>query len=332
MIRIPPWVVLAALPILGHAQPAPEPSAVVQIATAEQQRLTPETWAPGSIVSRFDSDIAAEVEGALLNVAEVGDRVAEGETLGQIDDQSHQIQLRNDEALIKRLEVNIEFLDRQLARFTELVASNSSAETEVDRVRMEREMAVHELSAAQARRDQTLYLIERTRIRAPFAGVVAAQMRQPGEYIRAGDALVRLVDESRLEARVQAPVSSVRHINSGTEVAIVNDQSEALAPIRALVPVGDERSRMVELRISLQAGEWIIGEAIRASIPSAAEVQAVTVPRDALVLRDSKVYVFRVGPGGAAERLQVETGASNADRISVRGALEPGDHPVPGRL
>ena len=73
-------VLTAVCASTAWAQPRP---AVVQVAIAEQQRLTPETWVPGSVVSRADARVAAEVEGILLLVAEVGDRVREGDTLNE---------------------------------------------------------------------------------------------------------------------------------------------------------------------------------------------------------------------------------------------------------
>ena len=72
----------------------------------------------------------------------------------------------------------------------------------------------------------------------------------------------------------------------------------------------------------------MIGEAIRVSVPIAAPTHAVTVPRDALVLRDSQVYVFKIDESGAAERINVVAGDGSADRIGVRGALEAGDRVV----
>ena len=301
---------------------------VVEIATAREQLLSPEQWVPGNVVSRLDSEVAAEVEGTLLSVVEVGDRVLAGRPLGQINDEFRQIQLRNDESRIRRLEANITFLDRQLERFEELVANKSTAELEFDRVRMEREMAVQDLASAEAERDQTLYLIERTRIVAPFDGVVAERMHQPGEFIAAGESLVRLVNDTQLEASVQAPINVLRNVSLGGEIAVETQFLKSRASVRALVPVGDARSRMVELRIALPALGWIIGEAVRVSVPIAAPTYAVTVPRDALVLRDSEVYVFKIGADGTAERISVETGDGSADLIGVRGALQAGDRVV----
>ena len=321
-------IILGLLANAGWAQSTASDGVVVKIATVQEQLLSPEQWVPGTVVSRFDSEISAEVEGALLSVVEVGDRVLAGQPLGQINDELRQIQLRNDESRIRRLAANVTFLDRQLERFEELVANNSSAELEFDRVRMEREMVVQELASAEAQRDQTRYQIERTRIIAPFDGIVAQRMRQPGEFIGAGQPLVRLVNDTLLEARVQAPINAVRHVSSGARIAVETEYLASRASIRAIVPVGDERSRMVELRIALQPIGWVIGEAIRASVPSAAPGHAITVPRDALVLRDSQVYVFKIGQDGTAQRISVETGDGSADLISVRGALRAGDQVV----
>jgi RND family efflux transporter MFP subunit len=321
-------IILGLLANAGYAQTEVSDGIVVRIATVQEQLLSPEQWVPGTVVSRFDSEIAAEVEGVLLSVVEVGDRVSEGQPLGQINDELRQIQLRNDESRLRRLEANITFLDRQLERFAELVANNSSAELEFDRVRMQREMVVQELASAEAQRDQTRYQIERTRIVAPFAGVIAKRMRQPGEFIGAGAPLVRLVNDTLLEARVQAPSNAVRYVSPGAQIAVETEFLASRASIRAIVPVGDERSRMVELRIALRPIGWVIGEAIRASVPSAAPTHAVTVPRDALVLRDSQVYVFKIGQDETAQRINVVTGDGSADLIGVRGALRAGDRVV----
>lgn len=301
---------------------------VVEIAIAQAQLLSPEQWVPGNVVSRLDSNIATEIGGTLLRVAEVGDRIRAGQPLGQINDELRQIQLRNDESRIRRLEASITFLDRQLERFQELLASNSTAELEFERVRMERQMAAQELASAEAQRDQTLYQIERALVVAPFDGIVAERLRQPGEFIAAGESLVRLVNDARLEVRVQAPINVLRYVSPEAEIAVETDFQQSLAPIRAIVPVGDQRSRMIELRLALTSPGWVIGEAIRVSVPIAAPRHALTVPRDALVLRDSQVYVFKIDQSGAAERISVVAGDGSADRVGVRGALKAGDRVV----
>jgi hypothetical protein len=104
------------------------------------------------------------------------------------------------------------------------------------------------------------------------------------------------------------------------------------------VPVGDAVSRMVEVRLSVADGDWLVGTPVQVSLPSSAAVSTVAVPRDALVERGGSVFVYRVGDDNAAEQVSVQTsaivglwvgvatGVSEGDRVIVRGAerLQPG--------
>ena len=56
--------------------------------------------------------------------------------------------------------------------------------------------------------------------------------------------------------------------------------------------------------------------------------KALTVPRDALVLRQGETVVFRLDAADGVERVPVSTGAAQGTRIEVRGGLEAGDRVV----
>src|SRR5256885_11051245 len=56
-------------------------------------------------------------------------------------------------------------------------------------------------------------------------------------------------------------------------------------PLFRSVPVGDDRSRQFEVRVRLANPQWLVGTPVEVSLPSSAERTAVTVPRDALVIR-----------------------------------------------
>jgi len=129
-------------------------------------------WTPGTVVSRQNANIAPEISGRLVWLAEVGDYVSAGETIARINDTAWQIQLRTDEAEIRRLEANEKFLHRQVARFRTLSDSNSMAAAELDRLTMDLRMLEQERAAREARRDGTLYSIEVANVAAPFSGLI----------------------------------------------------------------------------------------------------------------------------------------------------------------
>jgi len=55
---------------------------------------------------------------------------------------------------------------------------------------------------------------------------------------------------------------------------------------------------------------------------------AITVPRDALVIRQNHPYVLRVTGAGTVEELDVTPGAGIADVVEVSGPLAAGDRLV----
>ena len=79
-------------PLWAEGEPPPAPVRVIE---ARQQAIAPSNWVFGSIYSRHQANIAAEVTGRLLSVAEVGDIVKRGDILARID--ASAIQLQYDE-------------------------------------------------------------------------------------------------------------------------------------------------------------------------------------------------------------------------------------------
>jgi len=65
---------------------------------------------------------------------------------------------------------------------------------------------------------------------------------------------------------------------------------------------------------------------------STAARTAVTVPRDALVIRQNHSYVLRVTRANTVEQLDVTPGVGMADAIEVSGPLSPGDRLRVGRV
>ncbi|BFM13700.1 efflux RND transporter periplasmic adaptor subunit [Simiduia litorea] len=301
------------------------PPAAVEVAEAQIRDIAPTVWVPGTVISKQDSQIASEITGNLLWVAEVGDQVKAGAPLARINDRIWQLQQANDLANVASLTSNLDFLVRQVERSERLAKTNNASQSELERLTMEREMLRQQLRAAEVALERTRYDIERAVIKAPFDGIVVARYHQPGEHINQGEAAVRLTNVNQLEIKAQATLSSFRHVQAGSEVAIKTQAGTHVSHVRSLVPVGDERSRMLELRIAASAEHWLIGEAVKIELPNGESQSSLTVPRDALVLRETQVYVFKVGKDEKAERIEVRTGNGYGSRIAVTGALEAGD-------
>ncbi|HSN71033.1 MAG TPA: efflux RND transporter periplasmic adaptor subunit [Steroidobacteraceae bacterium] len=301
------------------------PPAMVSLAEAVQAEFAPLHWASGSVVSREDSRVASELDGRVMDVAEVGQTVARGDVLARLDDAALKLRERDDQANLARIEAQLEYARSQEQRYDLLAAQASIASSQLDQARSERRVLEQDLVRARVALERTRHEMRQSIVRAPFDGVVAERFIQRGEYLATGAPVVRLVNPKAIEIRARAPVELAGQLAAATRVTlrVGNTVSEQL--ISALVPIGDETSRQLELRIAVQDSELSIGAAVEVGLPSAEPRLVVAVPRDALMLRREGNYVLRVSDELIAERVRVDTGTAQNGLIEVRGALEPGD-------
>jgi multidrug efflux pump subunit AcrA (membrane-fusion protein) len=85
---------------------------------------------------------------------------------------------------------------------------------------------------------------------------------------------------------------------------------------------------MVELRIALTDRSWRVGAPVRVEIAPRQLKAVVTVPRDAVILRQGASYVMRVKADNTAERVAVNIGPGHANQVQIDGTLQAGDRVV----
>jgi RND family efflux transporter MFP subunit len=282
---------------------------------------------PGTIVSTRDAQIRAEVEGRIDWIAPVGTWVDAGDPLVTLNDELLNMQLRRDRAELARLQTDIEVRRRQQARLEQLAGDDNLAEFELERVAADIDMLGQDLVIAEVALARTQYALDRSALPAPFAGIVVEQAMSEGEFTAVGSPLVRLVDTASLEISVAAPMRIARVNKAGQAVTVISETGESLETVRSVVPVGDAQSRTVELRIAIPGDGHFIGDAVTVALPESTFAENLTIPRDALVLRDSGQFVFRISDEGMAERVAIETMAGLGNRLAINvlsGSLAPG--------
>ena len=304
------------------------PPARVEVAAAELRDMAPSVDVSGTVVSLNDSRIASEIEGVLTWVAEVGADVDAGSLIARIDPRLMQIEVRRAQANAARLQSDFEYRERQLERTEELAARNSASKTLLDEARAQRDQAKHALADAGAALERARADLDRTEIRAPFAGHVTARLSSVGEFVNVGEDVLRLVDTHRIEISLPASIALARHIKPGMRVAVRNGAVERQHTIRTVVPVGDAVSRMVEVRLSAGDSEWLVGTPVQVSLPSDTPISTVAVPRDSLVERGSQSFVYKVNEDGTADQVTVQISAVVGLWVGVAGGISPGDRVI----
>jgi len=317
-------MMLLASPLTGWAQsPAP-----VTVDEARQDTYFAELWVSGTVVSRHDARIAAETDGRVIWVAEAGSRIKAGETIARIDDTDLQLTLRDNQAVLESLRIQQQYRESNLKRLNKLSESNNAGLNQLDEARSGLEMTAQEIRRAEVTVAQTKRRIEQTQVVSPFPAVVVERLIEVGEFVSRGAEVARLVDTQSREIRAQAPLSVAGYVREGLEVSVKHQDKASLSPVSRVIPVGDERSRMFEIRVAADTPAWVVGSPVRVALPSSDPRELVAIPRDALVLRGSEVFILRLTNENTVEKVKVSTGIGLGSMVEVIGNVTDGDRVV----
>jgi RND family efflux transporter MFP subunit len=323
-------VAVAALAAPAQAQraggPPPPP---VKVATADMTVLAPNLSVPGTVLSRNDARLSAEVAGKVNWIAEVGTTIDKGQPVATIEDAIYALQEVEYRGVLERERNRVAFLTREVQRLSQLAAENIAAENLLDETQTDLDEARNNVSVAESRLRQIQIQLSRAKIEAPFKGIVTERIVNLGEHIQVGEDVVRLVEPDNLEVVARAPLSSIRYVEIGNSLPITSELHAGEGSVRTIVPFRDGRSHLFELRLAVPAADgWRVGESVRLDVPSAEPVEVLAVPRDALVLRREGTSVFRLTEDNIAERVSVTTGLGAGGMIQITAGLQPGDRVV----
>ncbi len=321
-------LLISGVCLLAEAMAEQEQAAKVYVAAAVEIEAAPLGWFPGTVIGRADSRLAAEVEGRLIKVVEVGDAVREGEVVARIEGTIFQLMLDEAQAELIPIQARLDFYQRESKRLEKLARNNNAAKNRLDDLMSSYDEYLGQMKATRLRLAQARDRLQRTFIKAPFHGVVSERYKSKGERVDRGDEVLRLVNTDSLEVSVRIPQALTAFISPDAILLASDGRYDERLTVRALVPVGDDISRLYELRLLFENKQWLAGQALRVAVPQSAKRQMLAVPRDALVIRQDGTSVFKVNDSNAAELVPVQVGVAQGRLVEVTGGLRAGDKVV----
>ena len=300
----------------------------VVVAEVVDRLLAPTILVPGTVVSRQEAALPAEVSGKLTWVAEVGTEVRVGQPVARLDDTLAQLRARETNANLAREQSRLSFLEKDQQRLQALIKSSHATRNEYERRMMERDVAASEVSLMQAKVKLDNETLSRFTIRAPFDGVVTGRTRREGEWIDSGETVVSFANPKSLEIIARVSEKSVVNLDKGQRLIVHRGDVQRLGQVKAVVPIGEKQSLLYEVRIETGDKGWLAGQTVRVSVPVGTPRRVLAVPRDALVLRRTGTSLFVIDAEGMSRRVEVETGIAGGDLIEVVGKLYAGDKVV----
>lgn len=329
MKRLTP-VLLLLMAIASVATADDTPKSRVQYTRARQHDIQKRVELPGTVEAPKSSQVASEVEGAVAQLhAREGQHVERGAPLVSLKSEHLDYQLQAAQAQHREAEARLALADRNHERSQELFEGEVLSRQQLDD-------AGFELDAWRGRIDQLAAEIRRIQldldrsvVKAPFSGIVAAEMTEVGQWVGKGATVMELISPYQLEVRVEVPERHFADFKKGTAVRVTFDTIpgyEVEGKVASLVPRASTQARTFPLRILIDNNDGRIGAGMVAKVSldaGAASRDAILVPKDALITRGAKRFVFVVDRDQTVKMLPVTTGISVGDWVAVDGPTEP---------
>lgn len=268
----------------------------VTVAPLASLAIQPERSAPATVESLNNADLSAEISARVLDFpVRVGDRVATGDLLVQLDCRDHESRLTAQRATLAQIESQRRLALGQLERARSLRRDRNVSDEEVDRRASELDVADAQVrSQAEAVRQAQLNA-ERCEVRAPFDAVVTRRLIDVGVLASPGSPLVRLVQLDELEVSAHVRPAEVEEGAAAGRVDFVYLGTAFPLSVRRVLPVVDPTTRTVEVRLVFTGEKAPPGASGRLTWRS----RGLHVPADLLVRRGADLGVFAAEGGRA---------------------------------
>jgi RND family efflux transporter MFP subunit len=177
--------------------------------------------------------------------------------------------------------------------------------------------------------------VGRTRIIAPFDGVVSERQASAGDVVQPGAPLLTVVDPRSLELEASVPAGFAGKIEAGTPVdfRLPGDAEHTFSgKIDRINPAVDPSTGQVRIYVTIPNVEQSLLVGLFAQGRVASEsLDALALPLEAVDPRTTPPSVMRVRDG-RLERVPVTTGLRDdvAQQLEVRSGLQAGDVVVLG--
>jgi RND family efflux transporter MFP subunit len=314
---------------VAAAKPAPRPALTVSVVRPERVEWPDSIQASGAIAAWQEAIVGAEVTGLRLDevLVDVGDQVTRGQVLARFDDATMQAMVRQMEAAVAEAEANVAEAKANAERAERLgetgVLSRQDTAQYVTRART----ADAQLESARARLHSQKLTLEYTQVIAPDDGVIVARQATLGMVAAPGTELFRLVRQNRLEWRAELSGDQLAKVRVGDGASVkLADGSVAAGKVRQVAPALDEKRRIGLAYVELDRDN-AASTAARAGMYGTGTLTlgsraALTVPAEAIVLRDGHEYVFVLGADDRVALTRVAVDRRVGNGVEISGGLD----------
>lgn len=304
----------------------------ISVVTAYPERMTivPKLEFSGSLDPEWQADVAAKVDGRIEKVyVREGDVVTKGQVLAILEQTDTNANLIIAQGSFLDAQTNLRKAETDLQRYEELFKRGAVSQKAVDDYRFARDNAAAKLESARG----TLQGVESkstgTVLVAPEDGIVSKRYYQEGYYAKAGTPIIAVADISSLKTIIHIPEGQISGVDVGNEAVIkvpAYGDKKIVGEVTRIAPVADLPSHTFEAEVSVDNSQDLrAGIYANVSLVALPKENVLTIPLNAIVMRDDQQTVYVANAEGVVQRRVLNIGYTNDQVAEVVSGLTEKD-------
>jgi len=268
-------------------------------------------YATGGVEPVLWAKVASLIRDRIVDLCDCeGKTVAKGDLLVRLDD-------REVKAQLQELKAREAFLQREMARVSELIARGSATTQSFERASMD-------LQQVQGQIMVQLEKINDFTIVAPMDGVVLRRDGQIGEIAESGQILFRVGVPKPLQVVAEVNEEDIPRVALGQTVLFRTDafpDQRLEGKVREITPMGDVAAKTYRIKVALPDDTPLKpGMSVEANIVTREKPNALLILADAL--QGNAVFVL---DGNHAKKREVKIGIRGTRVVEVLSGLAEGE-------
>ena len=276
------------------------PPMPVEVAQVVENGVSEKFEAVGTIEAIEEITVVSEINATVVNIPFTeGSHINKGELIVQLDDAQLAAEVNRSEALY----------EQSLATYNRvkiIVEQKAGSQQDLDD-------ALASLKVAEANLELTQARLEKTKIVAPFDGMIGSRKISVGSFLRTGDAITELANLNEIRISFSAPERFLSDLKRGSEVIV----SSPVYP-------GHEVKGSIVARVQNPGQKFRPGMSANVSVILRERANALTIPTEAVFANGNQSFVYIINPDSTVAPSPVTLGLQLSKVVEVVSGLQQG--------
>jgi RND family efflux transporter MFP subunit len=310
---------------------AARPALTVTTIVPQRSELPIALSANGNVAAWQEASIAGELNGLRLAevLVNVGDVVQRGQLLARFATDSIQTDVAQARAGVAEATAQAAEASANADRVRTLQNTGTFSGQQMKQILTAEQTAKARVESAVASLAAQTLRLQNTQVLSPDSGVISARNATVGAVPGNGMELFRLIRQGRLEWRAEVTSSELARLRPGTPVLVsAASGAQRTGRVRMVGPTVDPQTRVGLVYVDLpspsgaQMGATFLPGMFAKGEFELGKSSGLTVPQQAVVVRDGFSYVFRLNPDQRVSQVKVQVGRRVGERLEVLQGLD----------